>query len=452
MVTSKYLSALMFVAILPLVLACSGSTGGDQGSEDAKASDDSGGDRSVTSNETVDELLEELTSLGFRLRVGSWEGLPVESLIKELQGLATMVRAVARQESATPARCGDHVLLSNRLDPESFDSAAVRAVEKKLEGEGVRQFLICYPVDPAISRKVGEKPLPVVFVPRAEYLSVPLRKFQEKDPSSRALPHAGTVLFRPFRGSSLNDYRCAVPTDGTRGGPVRIPRMKMFVSAAEQGKVVSQGKLLEKAKETILRQDGDLYLGGIHTYLWGESLYFVRYELSEKAPSWTWAVPIADANGAARLVRGKEPFTAYAYANRVAVDPDYGSCYENQVSGLSYGSLDRHNLLVLPRPRPIGSDDHEARREVWKLPKDEWVLHRPQERVAVNREFLAKHPIVVLRKGARWRPFMEDVSFDEKLSFHGADADTALVLVISADAPPERVKAAIAAYFGRTQD
>lgn len=402
----------------------------------------------VTGGDKIEAMILELHKSGFQLDVRAWKGLCKESLQVELEKIVALVKVASLRDGAKAARKSRYILINNSFDPENYDPKEVRKIEKRLQKDLGASPCLFYPLHPAISRKDGYASLPVILAPPDKLIRQEIAKLSSKmkDPDHSYLPNAGTIWFKPFVSKALDCFPCPVPTEGVHGGPARNPLMKIFVSPAEQGKVISQGSLLEKARKAIPDRH---VLGSADIVLPWDGIYFVRFIVGNQSTSWSWALPIADANGGARYSRSSvNAISACAFNNMVGVDPVHGSCYENQIGGLFWKKLGRHNLLVLPRPRPVGSDLLEISKRIWRLSMSQQVLHRPQERVTVTSEFLKEHPVLVLRKGPRWYPFMEDAVFDDSLLFFDAQADTALVLVISADASPSRIKETIFAYYG----
>ena len=401
--------------------------------------------------EDVLAALEQLRGQGFPVEIGAYRGVPEPTLLADLRRLLPHVSAAATRPGATAALCTRHVLLSNPHDKERFDADAVLAAERELVKE-VKQYLpgkagitLRYPSDPAISRPDGSGPLRVVLVPGGKVLDEVLERLRaELDASpSPVVPHAGTLWFVPFDAPGLEKLRCAVPTAGVLGGPCTNPQLSDYVATNLQGKVVSQGKLLDRAAG-VIATNGSGLLGRCQTYDRHGGAYVVRYDVKGEPLIWTWAVPVADANGAARWNRSEpRAISGKAYMTQVPIDERHGGRYENQYGGLVGKKLGRHHLSVLPVPRPVGSD-LELRDKV----KRAAVLHVPQERLTVTRDMLAAHPVMVLRKSATWRPFMEDADWDDRMSFHGEDRDTALALVIGADASDAEVGKAVRAYYG----
>lgn len=398
-------------------------------------------------------LLEQLRGCGLTADVDAYRDLPDAVVVRDLQRLGSRVRVAAAQRGAAAARSARYLLLNNRHDKQHYDADAVRAAEVSLVRELRRQLpsllalSLEYPTDPAISRPDGDESLRFVLVPSGRLLDEALGEFCEglRASPTPSVPHAGTLWFRPFSDPPLDRVQCPVPTAGVLGGPVSVPQLRSYVAPSLQGKVVSQGKLLDWAAGVIASGPGGL-LGRCQTYARLGGAYFVHYELQGQAPLWTWAIPIADANGAARWNRSEpQQLSAKAHMTQTAIDQRFGSRYENRYGGIAWKTLERHNLSVLPVPRPVGSDELEAG---GKIPRSERAKHLPQERITVAREVLSAHPILVLRRSVSWRPFMEDADWDDRLSFHGRDVGTALAVVVSADASDADLDSLVRAYYG----
>jgi len=401
----------------------------------------------------VPATLAQLRSKGVHVEVEAYRGMQDATLLADVRRLLSHVSVAAAQPGATAAQCTRHVLLNNNNDEKRFDAGATRAVERALVKElkqytpGLMGLKLSYPTAPAITRPDGSEPLRVVLVPSGKILDEVLERHRAQlDASPPPLvPHAGTLWFAPFDAPDLKDFPCAVPTAGVLGAPIMNPKLSDYVPAGLQGKVVSQGRLLDRAAE-IIATKGHGLLGRCQTYCPQGGAYFVRYEIEGEPLTWTWAVPVADANGAARWNRSEaRMISAKTYMTQMPIDDQHRGRYENLYGGIVWKKLGRHNLSVLPVPRPVGSDDLEMRDKVKRADRS---VHVPQERLTVTREMLAAHPVMVLRKSATWQPFMEDAAWDNRMSFHGKDGDTALAVVIWADASDADLAKAVHAYFG----
>jgi hypothetical protein len=213
-------------------------------------------------------------------------------------------------------------------------------------------------------------------------------------------------------------------------GPVVNPRLKAFVDVGLQGKVVGQGRALAQA-EAGLQHAGSRILGRLDVVEASPGLYASRLTIEGKTSD-SYAVPVGDANGAARR-------------SRPVVDATRGSWFENEVqTSLDVPRIGRHLLCRHPRPLPSGSEAEE----VWRRPRAEWAAHRAQERIVVTREMSAAAPVLEIRPGPEWKPFMEDVVIEPRRASSENAGQAPLALVISLDAEPLALIEAVGFLYG----
>ena len=414
-------------------------------------------------------LLAQVRELGFGLDVAPFDACPQE-LPRQLARIATVVESVAQEAGAKAARRDEYALLNDR-GGENEDRQAVLEVQKRLcraMGGGMSMSLI-YPRDPAVFRPTGEEPLPVLLVPPTSALDAVVgRPAGAGDQRSRA----GTIWFEPLPWDRYALGKATAPRSslGLRF-PLPDNRFGHHASPALQGKVVAEGALLDWARAELLRRNREAVLGEVHATEIAAALYELRYRIGKKPELVTWGVPVADANGGARWTRTNgEEITAQGILNEHitapgmwrlwAFDTEGRSCYENVYGGLLWSTVGRHSLLVVAKPVLAGSGSRwlkmrstswnsSEHRAAWEgFTREQRDATQAQERLVVTRELLRQHPVLVLRKASTWLPFMEDADFDSRLAFHGSAANTARVVVVSADISDADLLRVVRAYYG----
>ncbi len=406
--------------------------------------------------------------LGFGLDVAPFGACPQE-LPRQLARIATAVESVAQEDGARAARRDTYALLNDR-GGENEDRQAVLEVQKRLcrAMGGGRSMSLTYPRDPAVFRPTGEEPLPVLLVPPTSALDAVVgRPAGAGDQRSRA----GTIWFEPL---PWDRYALGKATAPRSSLGLRLPlpdqRFSHHASPALQGKVVAEGALLDWARAELLRRNREAILGEVHATEIAAALYELRYRIGKKPELATWGVPVADANGGARWTRTNgEEITAHGILNEHitapgmwrlwAFDTEGRSRYENVYGGHLWSTVGRHSLLVVAKPVRAGSGARwlrerstgEVREQqaAWEgLTREERDATQAQERLVVTRELLRQHPVLILRKAGTWLPFMEDADFDSRLAFHGSAANTARVVVVSADVSDSDLMRVVRSYYG----
>jgi hypothetical protein len=366
------------------------------------------------------DVLAALRAAGFGADPRALAALPEAAQAAELRCLQEIVRRVGALDKAAPATRLRFVLVNDREDQANLDPAIQ---------PGPQSF---FPLAEARAKEVGREPLPVILVPSSaalDRIEQACAQMLEK-PAESGLPYACTLYFEPAALAPDLVLPCPMPAEDLHG-PVVNPLLKSFVDVGIQGKAVVQAKALAKVKRALKKSNEAGILGELAVLAYRPGLYLARLS-GTATPFTTWAVPVADANGAAR-------------SGRPAVTPESGSWFENTVeTEIEVPRLGRHRLCVFPRPRPQGSEDEE----IWKRPRPTWRAHRVQERVVITREMLAASPCIVLLQAPTWKPFMEDIILANRSALRKLSGGRTLAIVLALDAELSVLLDAVGAYYG----
>jgi hypothetical protein len=365
----------------------------------------------------VPSVQDDLKRAGFHSDPRLLQLLSEAERTRQVAALVETVRRVAALPGATPTMRRRYVLINDRNDQEHYDP--------KAGANGL------YPLREAIAKEDGKEPVPVLIVPKTGSLNAVLQENADalNKPLGSGLPYAYTLYFEPLPFGRELVLPCPMPSRDLHG-PARNPLLKDFVDVGLQGKAIVQADGRRKLISFLDKKDGDL-LGEVFVAEVAAALYAARLPGDDRPPL-TWAVPVADANGAGR---GDRPSTSL----------ELGSRYENRVEcKVPVKRIRRHLLCVLPRPMPQGSEDQE----VWTRPREEWSMHIVQERIVATREMLAAAPCIRVLKAPTWKPFMEDVILEPLEASTSFDDGLSLTLVLSLDANVRTLLRAVGAYYG----
>jgi hypothetical protein len=338
-------------------------------------------------------LLEELAARGCVIDISAYETCFPVSLVRDLRYLVRAVVAVGGRQREAMTR---YTLLSSE-----------KSSSLELFRRGSTNSIFPHEV---IVADEGMHPLPLKLIPRSSDIHVP-------EPVNDLCVCAGDQsrsqarYYRSGPESKDPDFWIAVPRDGM---PFFAPP-KYGVSFLEAGKLVfacpgdGDSFRLVAAERLIglSKPGGATNLGRVCVSGLSQAVYLVESEDATGARDRFVAFPVADGNGGVRrLGRGRV------------------TCYENSIrSELWDVRFGRHSLLKVPLPRAPS----QYSRNNWK-----------EERIVVTEHFAAfDPPIAVIRKDAEWKPFAEDYVIDNRLSFEGADDDTARLLCIFASIEPD---------------
>ena len=380
----------------------------------------------------IDELIAAIRAKGYRLDLSAYEGLPRTILHADLRYLSAAVGLV---EGRLAVIRRDYRLLngknSTQEDRELYWKRKETSPPPWLTGP--------FPGDIGVLDE-GPAPLPVKLLPSPARLRVCLEKLTPGERRKLKIPdltapfeqlirdcaaHARGVYFESGWRSDDGNHGCPMSGEaGCAGGAYR--ETPGYFAPAELGKLVGRVEQLVRPQEQIRlgKWLGAKLLGRMNVVGITSSVYFVEVDMPGEAAQRYITYPIADGNSG---LRGDRPW----------IDPEKGGRAENSVrSPVHDPRLGRHSLLKIPRPFKAG-------------PYPPGQREYQQERISVGPGFAGQEPpIVVLRKDAAWKPFLEDYVLDNRLSFTGEDADTARLVCVFTNISPKGLLRLIGALHG----
>lgn len=379
---------------------------------------------------------------GYRLDLAAYEGFDCGVLAADLRYFAAAVEAVGG---------------TLRVQRTEYDLEK-RLIEVELKGN----YGAVKPTQSSMEWVAFELPLeslPIKLVPHPARLEAYLRSLAPHDLQKLNLPditrpfdeyvqsgsaYARGVYFTPSPAGEEGRYWCARPekplvgAGWTRGQP-------WYYSPAYLGKMIGHDDQLARPLREIRLGDpgGAKLLGRMSVLGLNKGVCLVELEqLTDKTLRYL-AYPVADGNGLPRR-------------SRLQADSQSMGPYENSVrSPIHDPRLGRHSLLKAPlpqRPQAIGEEESALQRSpgprrpsVWTAQEEQRFREGrtmkppyPQERVVLTPPFAELDPpVVVLRKDEGWAPFREDYVLDNRLSFEGADHDTARLLCVFTSVSPK---------------
>ncbi len=371
--------------------------------------------RAQAPHATIPPEIQALRDRGFHLAIPGLDFMDPKERARLLGWLTLAVDHVARLEGATPARRPRFALTNHREDREHF---APHTPPQDL-----------YPYAPARSTKIGDEPTPLLVIPRAQSLDFMAER--EREQFDAALERHRSASALEFTPAALADHLVlACPTPGPdRQGPITNPQLKRFIDVGLLGRAIVRPERVHEVSRALAKADSSL-LRRIDVLGLTSDLYLWR-QTAGSSDSLEWAIPIADALGAAR-------------SSRPTIDPNHFTHFDNQLaleaSSHAHPSLPRH---VLPRPLPPDDSDMP----IWKRPREVWADYRPQERFVLTRPWLSPATPLRVERGPTWEPFMEDILCVPHVS-KPADASTILQWILPLDCSALQLIDAIGAYFG----
>ena len=296
--------------------------------------------------------------------------------------------------------------------------------------------LHAYPSFPPLLEKRGVEPIPVFWLPSVKAIDAVLATLDLDaetilaNASHTGYPYALGLYFPPLPEipAQLRDASVPMPTRGAVSYIVD-PHLTIAIDPLQVGKVIAQAKGLRAASQVV-----DLHRSAVAECVAVEivpGLICARWTIPGSSPQLVWSVPIADANGAARI-------------ERLNVDGGQ-SWFENRLEapGLEQ-RFGRHSDLVVPRPRPAASDDNSVVGERSRAD------HVEQERIAVPAGRLVDAGgVIVLSMAPSWRPLQPDFRLSPGLDALRDDPASVLALVVSVHASTSDLLAGLALISDR---
>jgi hypothetical protein len=345
--------------------------------------------------ELAKPLLEELAAKGHVVDISAYSECFPASLVRDLRCYLRAVEVVGDRQRVQITR---YALLSSEKSspPELFRRGSTNST---------------FPHE-VIAADEGRHPLPLKLLPRRSEIRIP-------EPNDQfcqcvaVVPRSMARYYIPGPNSEDPGRWIAYPRDGM---PF-FPPPKYGVSFLEAGKLVHPypRDALDwpmssiETKIGLSKPGGATNLGRICVSGLSEAVYLVESEDVAGARDRFIVFPVADGNGGVR--NWESPGRSFATR-----------CENGVHSDIWDRRLGRHSLLKVPMP-PAS-----------RYSRYNWM----EERIVVTEHFAGfDPPIAVLRKVAGWKPFVEDYVIDNRLSFDGADDDTARLLCVFASIEPD---------------